>query len=101
MRRIMTYLFGVIVLALATDPAMAQPHCGTHDDIVSILTREYSESRQGIGLGDNGRVFELFVSPHGTWTVLVTLPKGLTCMVATGRSWESIPAKIVKADPTV
>lgn len=99
MWRIMTHMVGAIVFALATGSAMAQTLCGNHDDMVSKLANEFSETRVGIGLSDNGRVLELFASPNGTWTILVTPPKGLTCMVETGQSWESFPAQSVNADP--
>ena len=99
MWRISKLIVCAIVFALATSSAMAQMLCGNHDDIVSKLANEYSETRVGIGLNDNGRVIELFASPTGTWTILITPPKGLTCMVETGQSWESIPTQTVNTDP--
>ena len=99
MWRISKLIVCAIVFALATSSAMAQTNCGNHDDIVSKLANEYSETRVGIGLNDNGRVLELFASPTGTWTILITPPKGLTCMVETGQSWETIPTQTVNTDP--
>ena len=101
MWRISKLIVCAIVFALATSSAMAQTLCGNHDDLVTKLTNEFSETRVGIGLSDNGRVFELFASPNGTWTILVTPPKGLSCLVETGQSWESIPAQTVNTDPEV
>ena len=98
MWRISKLIVCAIVFALATSSAMAQTLCGNHDDIVSKLANEYSETRVGIGLNDNGRVLELFASPTGTWTILITPPKGLTCMVETGQSWETIPTQTVNSD---
>jgi hypothetical protein len=36
-------------------------------------------------------VLEVFVSDTGTWTVVVTDPKGVSCVLAAGQSWEEIP----------
>jgi hypothetical protein len=39
------------------------------------------------------------VSPGGTWTIMMTVPGGPTCIVATGKQWETLPA--VVEDPGV
>ena len=49
-----------------------------------------------MGLTDKGAVLEVFASKNGSWTFLVTMPSGLTCVVASGQSWESL--KVVQSD---
>ena len=34
---------------------------------------------------------EVFTSKAGSWTILVTQPKGATCIIGAGQSWEDIP----------
>ena len=35
---------------------------------------------------------EFFASKQGaTWTMAVTTPAGLTCLMATGQDWQSVP----------
>ncbi len=45
-----------------------------------------------MGLTDKGAVLEVFASQNGSWTFLITMPNGLTCVVASGQSWETLAA---------
>lgn len=77
------------VLPLA---AQAQgQNCGNRELVVERLTSKYGESRQSIGMAPKGRVVEVFASLEtGTWTITVTSPNGVTCLVASGQSYEDI-----------
>ena len=44
----------------------------------------------GIGLDFSGNVLELFASPQGSWSILVTFPDGRTCMVTHGEDWQRL-----------
>ena len=47
-----------------------------------------------MGLQADGRLVQVFASlQSGSWTIVTTAPSGLACIVAAGRSWESLPAK--------
>lgn len=82
------------LLALATgQTALAQSaqNCATRTAVVERLAERYGESRQSIGMAPQGRVVEVFASLEtGTWTITVTLPNGMTCLVASGQSYESL-----------
>jgi len=71
-------------------PVRAQTACGERAKIVAYLSANYSEQPVAMGLTEAGSVVEVLVSPKGTWTILVTVPAGLTCMVTSGVSWESL-----------
>ena len=73
-------------------PAQAQQqNCGARDTVVDRLSSKYGESRQSIGMAPKGRVVEVFASPKtGTWTITVTTPNGIMCLVASGQSYESL-----------
>ena len=45
-----------------------------------------------MGLSVDGRVIELLVSSTGSWSILMSYPSRMTCLVATGDYWESLPA---------
>lgn len=68
-------------------PALAQMVCGKHADIVKRLTERFQEKRSGSGLGADGNLVELFTAKSGGWTILLTKPGGLTCLVAVGEHW--------------
>lgn len=82
----------VALMASTTFPATAQgQNCGKRDTVIDRLALRYGESRQSIGMAPQGRVVEVFASLEtGTWTITVTLPNGMTCLVASGQSYEAL-----------
>lgn len=93
----LTMGFGILVLA--AQQLQAQPrNCAPRATVLERLAEKYGETRHGIGLVQQGSVMELFASGEtGTWTITVTMPNGLTCLVASGQSFEAVaealPAK--------
>ena len=45
----------------------------------------------GGGLAASGVLFELYVAPTGTWTLLATAPDGSSCLLGAGEAWEPRP----------
>jgi hypothetical protein len=85
------FSFGLVLSALAPPSALqAQTgNCAPHAIVVERLADRYGESRQTIGLGSNNAVVETFASIEtGSWTITVTTPGGLTCLVASGQAFE-------------
>jgi len=84
---------------LAPLAAQAQgQNCGNRELVVERLTKKYGESRQSIGMAPKGRVVEVFASSEtGTWTITVTTPNGITCLVASGQSFEALDEPIAPA----
>ena len=82
-------LTAALLLAVPT-VAFSQPRqCGPRDNVLAVLSERYGETRQSIGLGASGQVMEVFASlDTGTWTILITSPAGLSCLVAHGGSFE-------------
>jgi len=68
--------------------------CDDRNTIVSSLSDDYKESRNSIGLANSGSVVEVFSSSDGSWSMIVTRPDGISCLVAAGRNWESVTQKI-------
>jgi len=86
------FLASALAVLLAF-PATAQQNrnCAPREAVVERLASTYGESRQSIGQGEQGMVIETFASAFtGTWTITVTTPNGLTCLVASGQSWEEL-----------
>lgn len=84
---------GIALLVLFSTPLRAQVsrNCAPHTAVVERLVTGYGETRQAIGLGAQGTVVEIFASLEtGSWTITVTNPGGLTCLVASGQSFESL-----------
>ena len=91
-QRIMaTALWAAILIPTNATAQTPSPFCGDRGAIVSRLERTYAETRTGFGLTADGRLLELFASPSGSWTILITSPGGPTCMATSGDSWR-VPA---------
>lgn len=67
--------------------------CGERTAIMSHLEDGYSEKPIAMGLDAQGRVLEVLAAPSGTWTMLVSTPGGLTCLIASGVAWEELQLK--------
>ena len=82
-------------IALACAPVTAafaqQASCAKRDMIVERLASKYGESRQSAGLNQNNGMVEVFASNEtGTWTILVTMPNGISCLMAADKAWEGL-----------
>lgn len=91
----------VTLAAIATaSPALAQqPLCTDRNEVLSQLSNQYSEAPVAMGVANNGGVVEILSSQAGTsWTIILTMPNGVTCMIAAGENWESLPAR-ARMDP--
>ncbi|MEO1640131.1 MAG: hypothetical protein AAFU41_12905 [Pseudomonadota bacterium] len=92
--------FGLCAGALSAIEVHAQTgNCAAHATVVERLATRYGESRQSMGLGFDNSVIEVFASDDtGTWTITVTRPGGLTCMVAAGQSYQRMEEVVVDQD---
>lgn len=83
-----------ILTAGAVSPAAAQSRpmvCGERVEIVNALEAGHQEKKTAGGLSGNGGLVELFTGDSGTWTLLLTLPGGPTCLLGAGEAWEGWP----------
>ena len=75
--------------------AQAQFYCLPQGQLVEKLTTEFQETVAGLGLGmDQKSVVELYVSDQGSWTILMTLNNGMSCITAAGRDWTETEPKV-------
>ncbi|NNG04747.1 MAG: hypothetical protein HKM95_11690 [Inquilinus sp.] len=91
-------LRAVLAVLLASSCASAQQPdqrvpCGDRAAILAHLEDGYGERPAAMGLDAQGRVLEVIRAPSGTWTMLVSTPGGLTCLIASGVAWEDLQAK--------
>lgn len=42
-----------------------------------------------MGLTNTGAVVELLQSGDGSWTLIMTMPNGFSCLMAAGQHWET------------
>ena len=79
-------------------PSNARMPCHNATEIAKQLSSKYDEAPVAFGLQSNGNLLQVYSSEEkGTWTVVSTTPTGVSCIVAAGKRWESLPA--MKNDP--
>ena len=78
-----------VFVAAFSLPAAAQQQaaCAKRGDVLKHLSAKYTEAPVAIGLANNGGVVEVLSSKKGnSWTIIITMPNGPTCMVAAGEN---------------
>ena len=76
--------------------AGAQPLCLSRALIVERLQSTYAEQLVSRGLQGDTQLFEVFMSRDGaSWTIIKTLPTGVSCVMAAGTDWQlNDPGKV-------
>lgn len=80
-----------LCMALLTAGVLAQPvaqHCGPRAEIAAALAQKYKEIPAGVGIINDRAVMELFLSPQGTWTLLLSSTQGFSCIHGAGEGWQ-------------
>lgn len=87
------FLIAALLLALPI-PAAAQQSCAPHDIVVEHLHKTFGERAIWSGLAAPGALYELFASPHGSWTIVQLQPNGTACVMAIGEASEILSLMI-------
>jgi hypothetical protein len=101
-------LLALLLACTAADPLLAQqppelhPSCMLAEALASFLEEEFEELPMARGVSDIGVLVTMFAAEAtGTWTIAVTEPSGLSCIVALGTGFELTPeALALRGDPT-
>lgn len=80
-----TTVAALIFPALATASPLL---CGERDDVLTKLASNYHEEPVSVALTSDGQLLEVLKSEKMTWSILITNPNGVTCLVAAGESWQ-------------
>ncbi len=79
---------------IAASPAYAQePQCAGTPDVYAALTNDAGESRIFSGsIEDMSGVVEIWGNHETeTWTAIVTLPSGVSCLLGFGTGYQTMP----------
>ena len=76
---------------VSTSAATAQPQCDQRDSVLEVLAQKYKESPVALGVTHNGGLVEVLSTGNGTtWSIIVTTPQGMSCLVAAGEGWRAM-----------
>ena len=88
--------------ARAEAEAAQDPACDKRQRVIGHLAEKYKEATVAVGVTNGGGLVEVLSSGDGrTWTIIVSSPNGVTCLLATGEGWRPIHADHVKLEPKV
>ncbi len=56
--------------------------------MLSLLAERYQEQPVAVGVTSEGSLVEVLTDAKGgTWTIIVTSPEGMSCLVLSGEGW--------------
>jgi type IV secretory pathway VirB2 component (pilin) len=93
-------LYGLVAVISAT-LMIAHPHsaasqamlsCAGRSDVVKFLDKNFAEKLTAVGLVNQNAVLEVYAAESGTWTLVVTDVHGISCILLSGDSWETMPS---------
>ena len=88
MKKLILSVTSAIFILGCSSQAVAEPQCNTRDSVMSQLKDKYNEEPTAIGVTHNGGLIEVITSPGGkTWSIVITSPQGMSCLVAAGEGW--------------
>ena len=68
----------------------AQQPCDQRDNVLGLLAERYRELPIAVGVTSEGSLVEVLTDAKGgTWTIIVTSPEGLSCLVLSGEGWQA------------
>lgn len=93
--------FGLAAVLAATQVAHSAPQCDSREAVTALLADRYNETRRAVGIAGQSAVMELYASTEtGTWSITMTLPDGMMCLMASGSNYEAVTEELpAKGDP--
>jgi cyanophycinase-like exopeptidase len=81
-------IMATVVVFLAPGPAAALGPCETRANLIAALAERYREIPVALGVTSAGSLVEVLQNAAGeTWTIIVTSPQGMSCLVFSGDGW--------------
>ena len=84
---------GLIIALSSASPVQSQGPpggCYPRDYLMAWLQETFDEAPIGIGVA-NGKLVELLTSEDGvTWTLIITSPDGVSCLMVGGEAWRQL-----------
>lgn len=88
----MLFLATCFMLVSPTTSGAEPAVCSSRADILSQLSQKYKEAPVAVGLANSGALIEVLTSSDGTtWTIVLSMPNGTTCLIAAGSDWQATP----------
>ncbi|WP_010139917.1 hypothetical protein [Oceanicola sp. S124] len=87
--------------AVGAASPIAEVICDRTPMMEQRLKTAMNSEREGLGLRGPEQVMELWTTPRGDWTMVVTYANGKSCIVAMGEAWQGgLAGDSAGQDPT-
>ena len=104
---LLTSVLALLLAGSATSPPMAQetreiyPSCMLAKELASLLKQQFEEMPMARGLTDDGVLVTMFAATgSSTWTITLTDPGGVSCVLGVGTGFELTPEALARqSDP--
>jgi len=94
-------LIAVTLIALPAQAFAGSMPCSDRDDVLSQLGTKYKEAPAAVGVANNGGLIEVLTSTDGsTWTIILSMPNGKSCLLAAGEEWHAVE-KVALDEPQI
>ena len=86
-----TLVVGLALTMAATAATAQQAPCQTRSKLIENLAEKYKESSVAVGIANGGKLVEVLTTDGGgTWSIIMTSPAGISCLVAAGEGWRKL-----------
>ncbi len=80
-----------LVALLVCQSASAQGACDRRERVLDLLAEKYQETPVAVGVTTQGSLVEVLSHDTGkTWTIVITSPQGISCLLLTGEGWKKL-----------
>ncbi|HEY7690440.1 MAG TPA: hypothetical protein VH835_17195 [Dongiaceae bacterium] len=94
-------LIAVTLIALPAQAFAGSMPCSDRADVLSQLGTKYKEAPAAVGVANNGGLIEVLTSTDGsTWTIILSMPNGKSCLLAAGEEWHAVE-KVALDEPQI
>ena len=80
------FAFAALLLFPAAASAQQLP-CSARERVLSLVIDQRGEARLATGRAARGATIDLFAAESGTWTLVLNLPDGRSCLLANGNGF--------------
>lgn len=90
------FILMILMVSYGISPISAQGNCDFRESLLNNLDKKYGELEFALGIVNNGDILEIIVDANDrSWSVLITKPNGISCVVAVGDDFEIQTIKTV------
>ncbi len=86
-----TTAIAAVFLVGASSATAQTKQCDQRKKVLGHLAQKYKEAPIAAGVTASGGLVEVLTTGDGnTWTIIVSQPNGLSCLVAAGEGWRKL-----------